>query len=223
MQISLPETISNSYEQDKVKTEESSTQRPFRFEPERKIHQKKLFEWCKEVWIPDFKKAIMAGNPPYYHDCCCAFSRRAFAKKTGHPSIQTCAVTKIPSFKDVETVEEFYKWLYKLLSGNRKRGERCLFPRFNIEHFEDDGLSELEASATIKELRTLLEESNLSIAEHELNIKNLKTENEKLLHSSKTWYLRYQELLEQPKKPEDLVYSTPLKKTNYAFDVLQDY
>lgn len=223
MQTSLPETASTSNEQERVRSEEYLAQRPVRFEPEKKLHQKRLHEWCKEVWGSDFKRAILSGNPPLYHDCCCAFSRRFFAKKCGHPSIQTCPVTKIPSFKDVETADQFYKWLYKLLCGNKKRGERCLFPRFNVEHFEDDGLNEFEAAETIKELRLLLDEATISIAGQDEAIKNLKADNEKLLHASKAWYQRYQELLEQPVKQEDVVYNTPQKKNNYSFDVLQDY
>lgn len=210
----------NASARDSAETLQSK--KPQRFHPSDKNHRQRLLEWCKAVWVPDFKLAILSGNPPYYHDCCCAFSRRTYAKKAGHQSLQTCIVTQIPSFKEVSNHDDFYKWLLKLLQSNLKRGDRCLFPRLNTEHNDEDTLSELEALETIGDLKKRLQETTVSLVKQQETIQHLKKENDQLLHASKNWFIKYQEIQEASGNTGDMEFHTPVKRTNRNFSLLAD-
>lgn len=223
MAVSYVDSASTSNQQARQQREVESITKPRNFDPDNKIHRKGLLDWCHKVWEADFRRAMQAGNPPFYHDCCCTFSRRSYEKKAGHPKLQTSQVSKIPTFKDVSTADQFYKWLYKVLASNKKRGDRCLFPKLNTEHYNDDILGELEALETIEELRNKLGQASDLIIQHENTIRGLKDEKEQLLHANKNWFLKYQEVLESAAKIEDPDYQTPMKNNKRSFSVLEEF
>lgn len=192
----------------------ASLQRATKFDPENKDMRQALRRFCEETWEPDFKKAIHSGNPPVYHDCCCAFSRRTFCRHAGHPPLQSSSVMKIPAFKEMQDHKALYTWLLKTLQGNKRRGERCLFPRFNIVHNEDDPVDTEDKDMAIALLNKRIEELIKLNAQQEQTIKKLRTETDQLLHSSKSWYQKYQELLEHPEKTGYSAFNTPMKRTN---------
>ena len=220
---SLTTTANTSTETPQVTLKTECLPRPLRFDPDCKKHRQRLLQWCNETWNADFKRPMQGGNPPFYHDCCCAFSRRTYARHAGHPKLQSSQVTRIPTFKDLETSEDFYTWMYKLLCSNKRRGDHCFFPRFNVPHTEDDGVDEEETPARFQELNKRLQEATSMMTRHEETIQTLKTENEQLLHASKSWYQKYQELMDASDKTAEVLYATPMKKNNRNFLVLEDY
>lgn len=201
-----------------------SLHRPSRFDPDNKRHRQKLLLWCEECWSKDFKTAIQAGNSPIYHDCCTCFTRRAFCRTAGHPDLQSSAVSKIPAFKEMEKPEDLYRWLLKTLQANKRRGDRCLFPRFNVQHQDDDGVDNLDSDSTITELRNTITDLRKRAHVLEDKVKKLTLENNQLLHASKTWYQRYQEVTENSDKKQPTLFDTPMKKNNSNnFSLLENY
>lgn len=216
----LPDTPSTSKRQPSVARQLAVVNGPVNFQPESKLHRQRLLQWCTETWSADFHKAIAAGNPPVYHDCCCAFSRRAFCRHASHPSLESCAVTKIPSFKDLEKPEDLYRWMLKTLQNNFRLGYRCFFPRFNVLHSNEDGLDDIEMATCAQKLRSRLQELTKLTSKQEETIKNLRSENDQLLHATKSWYQKYQEITDASDKTPPSMFSTPLKRTsnsNFGF------
>lgn len=220
---SLPSTANTPNKIAHVTVATECLPRPLKFNPDCKKQRQKLHQWCLATWTADFKRPIQGGNSPFYHDCCTAFSRRTFAINAGHPKLESCQVTRIPAFKELETAEDFYNWLFRLLCSNKRRGDTCFFPRFNVVHSEVDGVDEQETPARVDELNKRLQEATSKMNRHEETIQTLKTENEQLLHSSKSWFQKYQELIDASDKTREVLYATPMKKTNHNFCVLEDY
>ena len=185
---------------------------PGLFNPKDPVHRKKLLQWCHLQWIPTFKKSMEQGNSIYYHDCCSCFSRRVFAKNAGHPLLQTSPVSKIPTFRDINNAENLYQWLLCRLNQSIKLGQRCLFPALNREHVENFDLEVINRDNEIEMLRKRVEE--MSQIETKLNkqLSSLREENQRLLHSSKSWYGRYQELAELKEPALWSQFATPFKK-----------
>ena len=193
---------------------------PLNFQPGNKKHRDRLLLWCRESWTVDFYKPISAGNPPIYHDCCCSFSRRAFCKQAGHPELQSCAVTRIPAFKEVQTPEELYLWLLKTLQKNDRFAQHCFFPRFNAFHSEDQGIDDQEPGAVVQELRKRLHEHMGAVRHQEKTIRDLRKENDQLLHSMKSWYQKYQDLKDATDKLQPTLFNTPTKRSSVSNSVL---
>lgn len=194
-----------------------------RFDPNNPLHKEKLSKWCHHHWKSTFLKSLQSGNNMFYHDCCSSFSRRCFSKTAGHPPLQSCAVTRIPSFKEVSSSADFFKWLFKQLDHNTKRGQRCLFPAINRPHII---CQEIDVEKLEEEIQTLRKRVvNLESSEEKLNmtINSLKDENDRLMKSTKKWYLKYQDLLEGQDKQVMSTFTTPLKKqSNLNFGFLDE-
>ena len=193
------------------------------FDPKDSDHKTKLLQWCSIQWPCTFKKAMSSGNPLVYHDCCTSFSRRHFSKNAGHPPLQSSTVTKMPSFKDVNSSEDLFRWLYKLLADNTKRGRRCLFPSLNRQHIVDLDFNDEDKEEELESLRKRVDSMQKLEEQLANRVKTLTDENEKLLKSAKTWYCRFQELQEEQDKSYISLFSTPFKrKPKSNFDAFED-
>jgi hypothetical protein len=196
------------------------------FDPKDSKHRQQLLEWCQMQWIATFKKSKQYNNTVFYHDCCSCFSRRRFVHEAGHPPLQTSSVLKMPSFKEVDTAESFYRWLLKMLTNNKNRGLHCYFPSLNRYHMEEEA-SEMadtdEEDVLIKKrVETAVDQQARQFRQ---KIEQLEKANRQLLSSSKSWHNKYQELLEQVDREVPIEFQTPLKKkTKESFDVFEvDY
>ena len=194
-----------------------------RFDPKNPADKTGLLRWCETHWPTTFRKALQSSNALFYHDCCSCFSRRGFSKLAGHPPLQSCPVTKIPSFKEVGNSEELYVWLLAKLSDNHKRGQKVYFPAINRVHDsqDDDDMQIVEDESTLLNKRF----EQLCNLEEKLNqqAKTLKDDNEKLLKANNVWYLKYQDLLDRQENNLPLMLATPMKKRPKSnLEVLDD-
>ena len=157
---------------------------------------KELKNWCRLHWLYTLSKGISSFNAPTYHDCCLSFSRKGFVKKISHPAIQSASVLKIPSLRNVTSPEEFYEWLRDRLVLHQKLGKKLYFPSINMAHFntEDEGEDQED---TGEMLNKRVEELSQEQKKTQVEIKRLKDHNHQLLSSSKSWCIKYQELLHQ--------------------------
>ena len=182
------------------------------FNPKDCKQKERLQLWCHEVWLPTFVRSLQSGNAMFFHSCCYGFSRRAFCRLAGHPELQTCRLSKMPSFRDVSSAMDLYHWLLGLLTEDTKRGLTVYFPAINRVHYEAGDHDEFERADDLESLRKRVEQLTVQekkLAEH---VKVLKTENEKLLLSSKTWYLKYQDMLERTDHHPPSAFTTPVQK-----------
>lgn len=182
---------------DETSTDNQSTRLPI-FDPNRTEHKARLYYWCQAEW-PTFCRSLLHQNSVYFHDCCSCFSKRRFSKMAGHPSLQTSSVITIPSFKEVQSSGDLFRWLLKMLTYNSKKGARCLFPAFNRYHIEEDckvgqGRDDDDEESTL--LNKRVNELSRELVQAKQMNSHLKTENHKLLESSKAWFQRYQEVSE---------------------------
>lgn len=180
-------------------------------------------KWCQCHWRNTFLKALQSGNYITYHDCCTCFSRRCYSKNAGHPSLQSCIITRMPSFKEVSNETDFFKWLFKLLETNTKKGQRCFFPAINRPHIVAQEVDNERLEDEVQMLRKRVEFLEKSEEELVKNMSALKEENQRLIKSTKNWYLKYQELIEPQDKAISSTFNTPMKKTsNLNFYFLEE-
>ena len=109
------------------------------------------------------------------------------------------------------------------MEANTKRGQRCFFPAINRPHIVAQDMDNEKLEDEVQMLRKRVEV--LEKTEEELNksISLLKEENQKLLKSSKSWYMRYQEATEPQDKIMTSAFNTPMKKTsNVNFFFLEE-
>src|SRR3990167_5572424 len=97
----------------------------------------RLKEWCTYHWYGTIKKSIDSMNPVVYHDCCFSFSRRHFSKRANHKPLESASVLRIPSFKNLHTDDDFYKWIIDKIKVHEKIGRRAVFPSINKHHIDD--------------------------------------------------------------------------------------
>lgn len=187
-------------------------QRPKPYDIENEEHDKELQEWCRLHWDITICKGVQGCNSPTYHDCCMSFSRRGCIKRESHPKIQSASILKIPSLRTADTHEALYKWLKNRLKIHHKMGQKTYFPSINTAHFNEDD-SEFDdpfekAEVLGKRMAVMAQE----LEKTRTDINKLRDENKRLLHSSKTWYDKYQDLLYKDKE-ETASYAetTPLK------------
>lgn len=176
----------------------------------------RLKAWSQSNW-PTFHKSLFHSNTIYYHACCNSFSRRYFIRAAGHPALQTSTLYKMPSFRNVQSSEELFRWLLKTVKDNAKVGQQTWFPDINVIHrdidepCEDqrDNEEDLEAVSLKKRYHDL--EKELTSMKNLLKI--AESDNQRLVNSSRTWHMKYQELLDQ-KEPDEDVFLTPVKRTS---------
>jgi len=190
--------------------------KPSYFDPSSLQHKARLYDWCRSHW-PIFCRSLHHQNSVYYHECCNSFSRRHFAKLAGHPSLQTSSIATIPSFKEVFTADDFFRWLLKMLTYNTKKGHPCRFPAVNRYHQEQDTKTvqediEDEETTMLKKRVSELNQQLYSLKETSLKTQE---ENQRLLERTQMWYQKYQELAELEKVGQE--YMTPQKVGRKCF------
>lgn len=201
-------------------TPETSFSELLVFDPSSTQHKSRLYHWCKSQW-PVFCKSLHHRNSIYYHECCNSFSRRHFYQLAGHPSLQTSTLVTIPSFKEVATSDDLFRWMLKMLTFNTRNGHQCYFPTINRYHVDQDhkvghkvGLED-EEEPTIYLKKRLLE-LNKELRGAQDRLCEVQAENKRLVQSSMNWYQKYQEVIEADKIP--LEFQTPQKAArNYTF------
>lgn len=186
--------------------------RPKQFDINSEEHDKELQDWCRLHWQMTICKGVNSCNTPTYHDCCISFSRRGCVKKDSHPSIQSASILKIPSLKIADSHEALYIWLKNRLKIHHNMGQKTFFPSINSAHFneEDDEFNDPFEKAEVlsKRIVDMAQELEKTRAES----MKIKEENKRLLHSSKTWFDRYQELLYKNKdEVASYAETTPIK------------
>jgi hypothetical protein len=191
------------------------------------FHLERLLGWCRAHWQTTFKRSLIYGNSLFYHSCCNSFSRRGFSKVAGHPSLQSSKIQKIPGLKNIQCAEEIYRWLVQTIGYNTKQGQKTLFPCLNRYHTEADssdeekeiGLDDNNEKFTLK--KRFVELQN-EIESQKSQIRELKLDNTQLLNSSNNWFLKYQQLIDQSEKQNEL-FRTPLKqKVTNSFEFTED-
>lgn len=170
-------------------------ERPSIFNPKDHKHRRHLELWCEHQWDLTFVKSMKSKNTMYYHFCCDCFSRRTFARIAEHNNCDTYSLTKILSFKEVESAADLYRWLLKMLTTKASRGEKCYFPALNRYHFDENHLeSPEERLNNLEFLQKRYEETSLELEKALAVKKNLEVANQQLLNSSKDWCRKYHEM-----------------------------
>ena len=185
---------------------------PAVFNPRDFKHKELLNQWCQEMWPSTFRKSMQSGNAMHYHGCCTSFSRRAFCKLAGHPELQTCRLSKMPSFRDVCSATDLYHWLLGMLIDDSKRGLTVYFPAINRLHFDTADNENNEPDDEMDSLAKRVEHLTENEKKLTQQVQQLKTENEKLLLATKTWYVKYQDLIERTDNHQNSAFMTPVNK-----------
>lgn len=193
------------------------------FNPANERHLEMLHGWCQAHWNATFRRSLMYGNRLTYHSCCNSFSRRAFVKVANHPPVQSFAMLQIPSLRTASSAEDLNFWLLEVAKENLRQGRKVLFPCLNRYHRSIDETVEPELEETHEEgtLQKRVSSLLVEMDRQSAKLKELETDNMRLLSSSKSWYAKYNDLLEQMKKP-DWLFETPGKVKIMQEDVFQE-
>jgi hypothetical protein len=210
-----------------VAREESQPKETF-IDPENTKHISRLLEWCKVHWTATFKRSLEACNCLYYHGCCNSFSRRRFTKVAGHPSIQSCSILKIPSFKEVDSADDLYRWLLKMITANTSKGQRMPFPSINKYHVEEvsDDEENRHREDHSPALNKRFQSVQAELDKYKSQLQDLQRDNSRLLCSSKNWRQKYYDLLDQQERQTQSAFQTPMKHNitkNFEFFSNQNY
>jgi hypothetical protein len=168
----------------------------------------KLKEWCTYHWYGTIKKSMESMNPAVYHDCCFSFSRRHFSKRSNHKPLESASVLRIPSFKALQTHDDFYEWVMGKIKMHERLGRKPIFPSINRHHTEDQCEETEEEEMAILAKRCQLLGDELCTAHGA--IEKLTKDNKRLLESSLSWYSKYYESIERGDQT-DFLYQTPQK------------
>ena len=160
-------------------------------------HAQELKNWCRFHWSNTLTKGMKNYNAPTYHDCCLCFSKRGFAKKAGHPELQSASVLKIPTLRSVENPEDLYEWIRNRMEIHNRIGKKPLFPSINTYHSSQNEQEKTEVEEGVEKeyLVKRFEELAIKQKESQEKINQLIEDNKRLLASSKNWCIKYQELL----------------------------
>jgi len=196
------------------------------FEVDNKNHVKILLEWCKIYWGDTFKRSREYNNTIFYHSCCNSFSRRSFVKGAGHPSIQTCSILKMPGFRELNSAEDLHRWLLKMIISNTTTRKKLPFPRINRYHIGEISTDEYidrkeeENSTYLQKRNNLVQEE---LGQYKSQLKQMQLDNERLLSSTKNWFQKYNDLLDQHDRLTQSAYQTPLKTNlKQSFELFSD-
>jgi len=187
------------------------------FDPSSTQHKTRLYHWCKTQWSV-FCKSLHHQNSIYYHECCNSFSRRRFSKVAGHPPLQTSSIVTIPSFKEVNSSDDFFRWLLKMLTFNSKKGHQCYFPTINRYHVEaDDKVKQEEQQEEEPDLylKKRVDDLNRELCDSRHRLVKAQDDNKVLVKAAMNWYQRYQDVLEVDRVPTE--FQTPQKVVNNYF------
>lgn len=168
----------------------------------------RLKEWCTYHWYGTIKKSMDSMNPAVYHDCCFCFSRRHFSKLSNHKPLESASVLRIPSFRNLVTHDDFYKWILDKIKVHEKLGRKAVFPSINKHHIEEESEAAEEEEVVTLSKRCQRLGDELYVAQNAID--KLTKDNKRLLDSSINWFTKYQESVESADKG-DYLYHTPLK------------
>ena len=135
-------------------------------------------------------------------------------KTARHPSIKTCSILKMPGFREVNSAEDLHRWLLKIITSNATSRKKLSFPRINKYHTDeistDDNIDqkEEEDSTYLQKRCNLIQEE---LDQYKSQLKQLKVDNERLLSSTKNWFQKYNDILDQHDRLTQSAYQTPLK------------
>jgi hypothetical protein len=116
-----------------------------------------------------------------------SFSRRNFPKRFSHPKLQSAALSKIPTLKNIESSEGLYEWLKQRLHLHYRLGKKPYFPSINIAHCTEDVDASLDLSCDEELLDKIQREESVEKKKMIEEITYLREENNKLLNASKMW------------------------------------
>ena len=197
----------------KIPKEQEETSRIRFYNPANEDDEEELRNWCRIHWGRTLSKDIEFFNVPSYHDCCLCFSRKWYSKKNSHPPLQSASILKILALKKAKSHEDFFKWLKERIREHQRLGRKPFFPTINVPHLEQDCEDEQAANCQCSEaLRKRLFDLTEKHESAEKRLKQLTEDNQKLLASSKSWCLKYQDLLDSKEEEKaDFSDFTPKK------------
>ena len=147
-------------------------------------------------------------------------------KTARHPSVQTCSILKKPGFREVNSAEDLHKWLLKMITSSTTSGKKLPFPRINRYHIdelstdEEMDHKEEDNSTYLKKRCSLIQEE---LDQYKTQLKQLKMDNDRLLNSTKNWFQKYNDILDQHDRLTQSAYQTPLKTNlKQSFELFSD-
>lgn len=193
------------------------------FDPENEKHLEMLHKWCQAHWNATFRRSVMYGNRLTYHCCCNSFSRRAFVKVANHPPCHAFTMSQIPLLRAASTAEDLNLWLLEMAKTNLSKGRKVLFPCLNRYHRGKEDRHDPPLEEVVEEgaLQKRFHSLSVEMEKQSAKLKELESANTRLLSSSKSWYTKYNDLLEQMKKP-DWLFETPGKVKVMQEDLFQE-
>lgn len=172
------------------------TRRVRYFNPASEDDEQDLMNWCHFHFSETLKKGMEGFNAATYHDCCMCFSKKGYVKRNSHPPLQSASILKIPSLRNAKSPEELYSWLREKIFESQRLGKRPLFPSINTPHMElDEEEAEIECLQSADLLKKKCRDHFQLQKEFEKKVKQLTEDNQRLLAASKSWCLKYQDLL----------------------------
>ena len=173
----------------------------------------RLRVWCCSQWLATIRKSLFHRNLMHYHLCCNSFSRRYFCRSANHPTEETFEVNKLKDFKGMETGEDLFRWQLNMVNENAKHGIKTLFPTINSKHYDiTSGHFDSPDISLKAQMTKRCVELERDLDEHKRLIGHLRTENARLLRSSKNWHSLYEETLGKREPQLDLLSTPPLKR-----------
>lgn len=183
----------------------------------------RLRKWCSSQWSETIRKSLLNRNQMSYHLCCNSFSRRFFCKSANHPTDETFDINKLKDFKSIETGEDLFRWQISMINENTKKGLRTPFPTINIKHFGSAGGQSETTDVNIRaQMTKRLSDLERDLDEHKRLIGHLRTENARLLRSSKNWHSLYEQTLGKRDQLQDLTTTPKKQKISNSFVFLED-
>ena len=165
------------------------------FNPVSEDDEQDLKNWCNFHFSETFRKGMDGYNAATYHDCCMCFSKKGYVKRHSHPPLQSASILKIPSLRAASSPEELYSWVRDKLLESQRLGRRPRFPSINTPHIElDTDETEVECMQSADLLKKRCRDLLLMQKTFEKRVKQLTDDNQRLLASSKSWCLKYQEV-----------------------------
>ena len=151
-----------------------------------------LNEWCNLHWDSFIHKTLQGSNSFYFHECCFAFSRKGFLKKSNHPRELTVSCHRIKELKACTTANAFFNWILGRIHLRILSRKTTYFPAINNCHEDtDSNTPQREQRETIflsKRIVQLQDEVYVDLPK----ISSLQKQNKKLLKSAQTWYKLYE-------------------------------
>lgn len=180
-------------------------------------HRQQLLEWCQLQWPLVFQPARDQKNTMYFHLCCSCFSRRYFSCRSCHPTIYTCALFSMKTFKHVNNAGAFFEWLLDQYQFIEEQGFKCYFPCLKRFHIEEEAVANPQASSEMASLQKRVLQLSEQIADTSHKLLVLQNDNQQLLKAGQNWFDKYQALLFKQTTPVLTPLQTPIKNKTELF------